>query len=710
MLPGAHLVTDLHIDIESFSRCDLKSGGMARYAEDESTDLLCVGYAFDDGPVNVWVPSAPDGFYADKVDGLIYVGPRVPRDLRAHIESGGKVVAFNANFERYVLNHTAGRRYDFPLIRIQQVRCVMAQARVAGLPGSLQDAGAALGVLNQKHMAGHAALRYLCKPRLNGTRATIDEEPERFIEVVNYNVIDVKSERDVDKATPRLSAAEQKIYEMDAEFNDRGVLIDLELVDNMEVLVDKYKAELEAKCRELTGIKPSQAAKLADWIRSHGFPELENLQADTVRKALTKELPDNVKTVLKIYSTYGMKAVAKYPAMRKAVCKDNRIRHMFMYYGAGTGRWSSTIVQLQNLARPSIDDPDTAIKISDQCDLDTYRMLWPGVDPMKIFATCVRGALIAAPGHELVFPDFSGVEARYNAWLWHEAWKIAAYRSYDQGSGPNLYCVVYGRCFGVDPASPEGVAGKQIGKVLDLSMGYEGGVGAFVKMAGTYRIDLKDMVANVMPTLPQDVIEEAVEAHAYAKEQGRTYELPDRIWVCGEALKRLWRRSHPRISEGWSILKNMAIAAVQNPGSVYKIPNGRILFKVEGQWLIMMLPSKRKLYYYRPEVRDNGKGETLYYYGINTVTRQWGKTATYGGALCNNETQGGCRDLLTRAKLRMRERLLPIIGSVHDEPLLEVEKGAVTDQEITDMMCGSQTWDEGLPLSVEIHRGKRYRK
>jgi DNA polymerase len=241
-------------------------------------------------------------------------------------------------------------------------------------------------------------------------------------------------------------------------------------------------------------------------------------------------------------------------------------------------------------------------------------------------------------------------------------------------------------------------------------MGYEGGVGAFVKMAGTYRIDLKDMVESVMPTLPKDVIEEAVDAHAYAKEQGRLYELPDRIWICCEALKRLWRRSHPQIAAGWTHLKNMAIAAVQNPGVVYKIPNGKVLFKVEGDWLIARLPSGRKLHYYRPEVRETERGLVLYYYGIHTVTRQWGRTSIYGGAWDNNIDQGSCRCLLTRAKLRMRERGLPLIGSVHDEPLLEVPVDSVSDQEITEMMCGGQTWDEGLPLAVEIHRGGRYRK
>lgn len=712
-------MSECHLDIESFSRCDLKRAGMAKYAEDASTKILCVGYAFDNGPVHVWVPEADEGFKAANVDGKLYCGGPVPRDLREHVSSGGLVLAYNAAFERCVLNGPAGRGHGFPKLEIKQMRCVMAQSRVHGLPGSLEDSANALRATHRKRIGGVNALRYLCKPRKDGSRPEFVEERERFAEMVDYNADDVRAERDVAAALPQLSQAEQEVYEIDQAMNDHGVLTDLQLVDNMEILIAQYKKELEKRCREMTGIKPSRAGPLAAWIRDHGFPGLENLQADTVRKVLLRaDVPEDVKTVLKIYGTYNAKAVMKYAAIRKAACTDARIRHMFMFYGAGTGRWSSTIVQLQNLARPSIDDPETAIEASHQWDLDWIRVLYPGVDPMKVFGTCVRGALVAADGKELVFPDFAGVEARWNAWMFNESWKLQAYRDYDNGIGANLYCVVYGQCFGVDPRSPEGAAGKQQGKVLDLSMGYEGGVGAFVKMAGTYRIDLRDMADKTYPTLPRDVLEESVDAYHYAAEQGRLYELPEKVWITAEGLKRLWRRAHPRITSGWKDLKSAAHKAVENPGVVYKIPNGRIMFKVEGDWLAMRLPSGRKLYYYRPEMhyprstpKNPNPQSVLYYMGMNTVTRQWGRTSTYGGKVCENETQAGCRDLLTRAKRRLIVRAPgTLIGSVHDEPILETLPGQITDAEITEDMCAGQTWDEGLPLAVEIHRGKRYRK
>lgn len=710
----------LTLDIETFSRADLKKQGMARYAEDESTDILCACWAIDDGAVSAWIPSADVAFIKElqalkEIDGATYWGEEVPEPLQHFIEIGTPVHAWNNGFERLVLSGPAGKRYWFPKLEIKNMRCSMANSRVHGLPGGLDDASHAVAAMVKKRKSGQTAMRYLCKPRKNGTRPLLTEERERFLELVPYCADDVRAERAVDDIIPPMSAAEQTNWEMDQEFNDLGWLTDPEVCDDMDVLVQQYKRELAKKCIELTGIKPSRAGPLAAWIREHGFPELENLQADTVRKALKLDLPDDVKTVLKIYSTFNAKAVTKYDAFRRSSCADGRIRHMFMFYGAGTGRWSAH--HIQNLARPSIEDPETAIAAAKEWDLNWIRALYPGVDPMKVFGTCVRGALIAAPGKELVFPDFAGVESRYNAWMFGEDWKLEAYRAYDRGEGPNMYCVVYGKLFDVDPNSKEGKAGKQEGKVIDLANGFEGGVGAAAKMCATYGTELKDMAAALDRTLPRDIVEEAVEAWHYAVEQGRTYDLPEKIWVPLEGSKRLWRNAHPKIVAGWKQLNEAAIAAVDNPGQIHKIKNGRVMFKVEDRWLVMRLPSGRRIWYYRPQVhrprstpkRPNPK-PVFYYMGVDTKTRQWGRTSMYGGSWCNNETQGGCRDLLVRGKLRMRARGLPLIGSVHDEPILETRPGEISDAEIIEDMCEGQSWDLGLPLTVEIHRGKRYRK
>jgi DNA polymerase bacteriophage-type len=706
------------IDIETFSRCDLKKSGLAKYAEHESTDVLCACWAFDDGPISAWIPQADLSFLSELQPlynwGALYAGPEVPKEILMSFERKDEIHAWNAAFERLVLNGTAGRRYGFPKIELSQVYCSMVNARVHGLPGALEDAANAVNAAVKKRINGVNSMRFLCRPKKNGERPMLINERERFLSLLPYCADDVAAERAVDSIVPRMSDAELRIYrELDQPMNDRGWKVDLESVDSMETLVHVYKKELEKRCREITGIKPSRAGPLADWIRKHGVPDLEDLQADTVRKVLKKEsLPDETVKVLKIYSTFGMKAVAKYPAMRKAAGSGDRLRHLFGMYGAGTGRWTSYTVQLQNLFRPVINDPEMALEIAREWDLEWLRANYPGVDPMKVLASCVRSCLVASEGKDLLFPDFSGVEARWNAWMFGEEWKLNAYRDYDKGVGANLYCVVYGQCFGVDPTSPEGIAGKQQGKVLDLSMGYEGGVGAFVKMAGTYRIDLRDMAESTYPTLPRDVLEESVDAYHYAAEQGRLYELPEKIWITAESLKRLWRRAHPKITWGWRNLKDAALEAVANPGAVCKVAGGRIMYKVEGDFLICRLPSGRRLYYYKPWIKEakNGAPE-LHYSGMNTVTRQWGPTSTYGGKQCENETQGGCRDLLVRAKYGLIALDgFELLGSVHDEPIGEVPEGWHEEEEVNRIMCTNGLWDNGLPLAVEIHRGKRYRK
>ncbi len=697
----------LHLDIETYSKADLKRVGADRYAEDDSTDLNCLGWAIDESQPSIWMPS------------------QTTSDLFAAIREAKEIHAWGAGFERKNLNGAAGRRYGFPKIDIARTYCSMSNARVHGLPGGLD--ACANAIESPRRKSGANAMRYLCKPRADGSRPTIQEEPERFKELVAYCMDDVYAEREIGRLIPRMSDRELKIYrELDQPMNDRGWKVDLESVANFEALIGVYKRELEKRCIEMTGIKPSQTAKLAEWIRANGYPELEDLQADTVRKVLLCAIPDDIRTILTLYSTYNMKAVMKYAAMRQAACSDGRVRGMFMFYGAGTGRWSSTIVQLQNLFRPVIDDPEVAVEAARERDLNWIRTLYPQTDPMKVMASCVRSCLIADEGKELLFPDYSGIESRYNAWLWGEEWKLEAYRQYDKGLGPHPYCVVYGRCFNVDPASPEGVAGKQLGKVIDLFGAYEGGPGAFVKMANTYRLDLEKMVGSVYPTLAHNILERAVEAYQYAEEQGRLYDLSEKVWVCCEALKIISRNTIPNIVKGWKALKDASIYAVANPGKLATVANKRIIFKVEGDFLVMRLPSGRCLYYYKPSLKGHneigvdsmgnkytmtrGKEGVLSYRGMNTVTRVWGPTSTYGGRLCENETQAGCRDLLVHAKFRLQAMGLPIIGTVHDEIILEVDKDWHGEEEVRSAMCTNPEWCQGLPLAVEMHRGVRYRK
>ena len=316
----------LHLDVETYSECDLKKSGAYRYAEDPTTELLCFAYAFGDEPVQLWKPDEP-----------------LPERVVEHIRTGGTVRAHNAQFERIVLNGTAGQRVGFPRLEIGQMVCTAAKCRAMGLPGALANAATALGT-RPKDDRGRIDMLTLSKPRTGQEkRWTPENAPERFANLYAYCINDVECEREIDHLLPNLSPREQRVYELDATINDRGVKVDLELVHSAIQMINEYKQRLAEECRTQTGYGPTQTGKLAEWVRAHGYPQLADLQVGTVNAAQRDgACPPEIRRLLRIFSLHNMKAVAKYDTMLKAVCSDGRLRGMFLYHGAGTGRWCLT--------------------------------------------------------------------------------------------------------------------------------------------------------------------------------------------------------------------------------------------------------------------------------------------------------------------------------------------------------------------------------
>lgn len=759
------IVPVLHYDIESYSECDLKSAGVYKYAEHPSTELLCLGYRFDQSLVTVWVPrdSLPqeiiDGFNARmKGRARLLVQRAVPREIEQHIRSMGETRAHNHQFERVVMNGVAGQKLGFPRVEIEQTVCVAAKAAAAGLPRALEDAAKALGT-HSKDDTGRISMLQVTKPKRAtkkdpSTRYTPENAPEKFIDLYCYNADDVYAECGVDEAVPDLPEYEQQVYFLDQRINERGVAVDLPGVHTVKELIAEYKDFLERSMEKATrpapgpaadplllvaedkpGLKPTQREKIADWVRANGWPNLLDMQAATIKELVERDdVPDNVKHVLRIYSTYNAKAVTKFDAMLEAVCEDGRLRGMFMYHGAGTGRWSSLIIQLQNLFRPVIDDPETAIEAFKSKNLEWIKMLYPKTDPMKVFASTVRGHLVAPKGRKLVCLDYAGVESRMNAFLWNEEWKLKAFREFDAGRGPDQYKIAFANVFNVDPWSvtkPQ----RQWGKVIDLFGQYEGGVGAFVNLADQYGVNLEELAAAVWPVLPEDVKESA--AWMWSKfGRGNSAGLSERTFMACDGAKQLWRRSHPRTVEGWKELKNAAELAVQFPGNTYSVANGKGMFRVvEGPkghtWLCFLLPSRQRMIrYFKPEwtppktivvVEENpitgAKEEVertvpgeLHYMGVDTNTRRWMRTSTYGGALNNNFVQGACADLLRNGMFELEAGGYPIVLTVHDENGAEVDEAFGSVEEAAALMCREKPWFAGLPLVAEGFEGRRYRK
>lgn len=673
-----------HLDIETFSKTLLKQAGVYRYAECYSTEILVLCYAFGDGPVHVWIP---DGLipiklsrqiraYVHAKGGLCNIGFRTPQNLTWHARNGGKFVAHNSQFERTLLNGRAGRAIRFPKTKRTQWICTAAKAAAHSMPRGLGALAKALKTPHQKDENGRPAMLKLSKPRKASKhnphiRWLASEVPDDFFKLYTYCMDDVFTERDCDDALPDLTKSERKLFLLDQKINDRGWMVDLEAVADVRNLIGQYKERLFRKCREITGFNPTQTAKLTEWLREKGV-DIPNLQAQTVRDWLKrKDIPPDARHALRIRSLDAMKAPAKYPAMERAVCADGALRGMFLYYGASTGRWSSLIVQLQNLFRPIIDDPEIAIEAFRQRSLAWLKTIF-SENPMKIFASAVRGMLIPRVGRDLVAADFSSIEARIVAWLAGSKELLQIFSTHGL-----VYEFTASRIFGY-PTDLESLKVfkknhpklRFLGKIAVLALGYAGGGAAFVKMAKQYGTDIE--------------------------------------FEQGEQIKFDWRDANPEIADYdhglWAQVQASCALAIQDPGVTYGA--NKLHFRVVGDWLYMRVPSKRKLAYYLPEIRN---GE-ITYMGIDTYTRQWKRVKTYGGKLVQNAAEAIARDLMVAAMFKLSKKGYPILGTVHDEIVTEPKEGQGSVEEVCAIMCDKPAWAEGLPVGADGFRAKRYRK
>jgi DNA polymerase len=401
-----------HGDIESFSECDISEAGAYRYAEDISTFIWCYGWCEGAGPKNFWATGLPwpEDLLARirehlaQWGGTLYHGDECPAPIREWFEAGKQIGAHNAGFERTMLNGHPGQVLGVPKTPIKQWMCTAAKSRAHGLPGALGEVAKALGT-HSKNEAGRANMLMVCRPKKASkkdpsTMYTPMQHPEKFWELFLYNMDDVEAERAIDQAVPDLGMKLQQEWELDQLINDRGVKVDLDYVADARVVIAEYRAELIKHCLKITGctcpegehtpkpqgpekyvcpgFMPSQREKVAEYVRKNGYPELPNMQAETVEKALEKgsKIPDAAKKMLNIFYTYGMKAISKFDTMVIAACEDGRVRGMFIFCGAGTGRWSSVIIQLQNMARGVIKNVNFAIEVIQHRSLSWLRAMF----------------------------------------------------------------------------------------------------------------------------------------------------------------------------------------------------------------------------------------------------------------------------------------------------------------------------------------------
>lgn len=690
-IPAAARV--LSIDFETASRVDLRRSGVAVYAEDTSTRVLCMAWAFDAEPVQVWRIGTPfPQEVMDHVHGSRCCG---------HVAAGGVVHGWNVGFEWAIWNKTLARQLrlthpgpgkasqKLPALGREQVRDTMARAAYFGLPLSLDMAGAALNLPIQKDKAGHALMMRMCKPRqvlADGTATWWHEtDPTKLDELCAYCARDVEVERLIGAHVPQLPAREQAIWQLDHRINTRGVGVDTNLVICLQDFARLAAAEVNTEVSRLTwGVVPTvtSTAKLLAFLKSIGYPH-DDLRKDTVAARLDDpDCGELEQELLQLRADGAKTSAAKLQAMLDASgdvkAGVGTVRGMLQYYGAfRTGRWAGRLIQLQNMPRGELK-PD-AVQSAIQCVLQgvTPAMMAPLFGAaLRVVSSLLRSCIVARPGNALVVVDFAQIEARVIAWLAGQDDLLSVF-----ARDEDVYCYTASRVTG--QVVTKGHPLRQFGKVLVLACGFGMGGPKFQATAATYGLTLTD-------------------AEAADAVQG-------------------WRNANPKIVSFWWEL-DAAVRTVLGGGAAnVDVPGGKIRVGMWGDTLVLRLPSGRGLFYRDarlvPSMTRPGQAE-ISYMGLNQYTRKWERLRTYGGKLAENVTQAVARDLMAEAMLACEEEFTNrnpparLILTVHDELIAEAEapyEGAT----LTTMCRAMQTpppWAFGLPLGAEGWFGARYKK
>lgn len=697
-------MTILYFDSETYSEADLKTAGTHRYAEHPSTEITVAQWAFDEGEPRV----------LDLTAGINNV--ELPDELvDAFDDPAVEIVAHNSAFDRTLLRNCWS--IDVPP---ERWRDTMVKALTHGLPGALGKIGPILGLDEdaQKDKRGGQLIQLFCKPRPKGhtlRRANRTTHPAEWAEFLEYSRQDIISMRAIDRALPEWNYkpghAELALWHLDQRINDRGFAVDLDLARAAIEATDREKARLKKDTQLATDGLVSAPSKrdalLAFILAEHGV-DLPDMKADTLRRRLEDpELPEGVKLLISIRLEATKTSTAKYQALVKATSADGRLRNSLQFAGAlRTSRWAGRIFQPQNMPRPEPGFDEDQQEMGITALKGGYAdVVFP--DVMQLTSNAIRGAIVPAPSKKLCVADLANIEGRKLAWLAGEEWKLQAFRDFDAGTGEDLYKLAYARSFNIDPADVGKGMKRQIGKVMELGLGYEGGVAAFITFAAVYKMDLEELADAVHSTAPKDQLARAYGMHEWAMKKARGLGLPQNIYVACEVLKHAWRTAHPATCLLWAAAKDGVTAAIQNPGITFDIgPHLRV--RKDGAWLRVRLPSGRYLCYLQPKVADDGQ---ITYMGVNQYTRQWTRIKTYGGKLIENATQAAARDVLASSMPAAERAGYAIVLTVHDELLTETpDTDEFSSDALAEIMSTNPPWARGLPLAAAGFEAARYRK
>lgn len=680
----------LWIDVETRSPVPINAG-TARYAT--QVEVIICTWAVDDGPAQCWDITA---------------GRTMPDSLRYAAEECDEIWAHKEYFDRTMLERTDWWPKEHA--PNSKWRCTMTMALMHGLPGALEKLCEIFKVDAQNtKLDGKEYIQIFCKPKKDGTYNDRNSHPEQWKAFLKYATRDIPAMREIYRKCPKwnMNPTEMRLWHLDQQINDRGFAVDVEMAAAAVRATTAEKKRLSERTMELTGDvveRTTQRNLLLGYLLLEYGVSLPDLKADTIERRLDDpELPEFVKELLRIRLKASKASTAKYKRILQAEV-GGRIYGGLQFCGAlRTGRWAGRLVQPQNFPRPEYKFADILIGI-DAIKADCEDIVVD--DIMRMTSSALRSVIIAAKGKKLVCSDLANIEGRAATWLAGEKWKLEAFSAYDRKEGPDLYKVAYARSFGVQPEDVEDESDeRQIGKVQELSLGYEGGVGAFVTMAVTYGVDLELMAEKAMPAIDRAVLRDAQSVYAWASRNKRAFGLSEKVYVVCEAIKRLWRDAHPEISGLWPAYEHAAKNAAQNPGIAF--PVGPVVFDRVKNWLRIRLPSGRYLCYAVPRV----EGNKLSYMGVNPYTKQWNRVSTYGGKLFENVVQASSRDIIADAMPRAEAEGYKIVLTVHDEIMAEVpDEDAYNDGELSRILSTNPAWSAGLPLAAKGFTTYRYKK
>lgn len=689
----------------------LSAVGAAVYSEHPSTEVLSLAYDLRDGlGSRLWIPGLP-----------------APDDLLEYVAGGGLIEAWNSAFEYFMWLNVCHKRYGWPMLPYTQLRDAKAKAMAHNLPASLMGAAKALGT-EDKIADGKRLINLYSKPR-NPTkndprtriRPTDDDQAEDSAKLYEYNIGDIVAERGVSEVLPDLSSDELELWLLDQKINFSGVAIDIKSVNNCIAIVDQAVEKYQKAIPELTGGQvqtATQASAIKEWVNAQGF-NMPDCTSDSVDAMLDRDdLPADVRKVLWTRSMLGSASVKKLYALERQTCRDGRLRDIFAYYGAATGRWAGRGPQPQNLpnsgpqvlhcrrcesyisadvatcprcaivrdagdlqpAEWGVAAVDFTLKLAQHRNLTTFEHHFP--DPIAAIGGCLRGMFIAAEGHDFICSDYSAIEAVVLAAMAGEEWRLDVFRTHGK-----IYEMSAAKITGIPfdefvrhkkETGDHHIMRKKVGKVAELASGYGGGYGAWLQFGADQHLE--------------------------------EHEIKDAI--------KAWRKESPAVVAFWYGLQDAAHAAVMNPGTCYSYRD--VTYGVKDDVLYCQLPSGRKLAYHQPRLTPDvlpwGKEVMkLSYMGNNSDYKRgpkgWLRIDTYGGKLTENVVQAVARDILAHALVNLDKAGYNVALHVHDEVVSEVPEGHGSIEEFESIMATMPDWAKHYPIKAAGGwRGKRYRK